>query len=210
MSTAPVVKPEVKAYDISLGVSSYIAAGSYELLNNPLPGTDFFSRIGRKVQPKSVHIRGIIRPIPTLAADIAPDVLRTLLVWDKQCNAATASVQDILRDANSGGSTSVLSHVNLDNRERFIILRDQHFPTTKLLVANQELWAPLDQVKPSFNFDWFVKLPKTLHSSFNGGSSGTITDMTTGSLFLFTILGNSANNFEWELAYTSRYRFYDV
>jgi len=203
-----VLKPELKAQDISIGVAEFILVGSVELLN-PLSAGGFpWNRIGRKVTGKSVHIRGVIRPITGLATDIEPDILRLICVYDKQVNGAPFTINDILQDCNAGASTSVLSQINLGNRERFEILRDIHFPTPKVIAVNQELIQALDQVKPSYNLDWFIPLNKKT-TTFNQLSNGNMGDITTGAISLFSICGDSANNYKWNLVYTSRYRFYD-
>jgi len=204
----PMVKPELKAYDVAAG-SSQFNAGRFELLNVVTQGDDRFNRQGRKIKMKNLHIRGKIQPTTGGITDLIPDFLRFIILYDKQSNAAVPIPADLIRDSNPAAISSSFSFLNLDNRDRFEILRDISFPTPKVIQANLELLQPLDQIKPSYNVDIFIDL-KGKDVMFNGQNSGTISDITTGSLFLYTQCTESVNFNLWDLTYCSRIRYYDA
>ena len=115
------------------------------LLNNITQGADATQRIGRKVQIKSIRVRVSVRinddyvtEVPdtnnvlvdyeTKSSSYAnPQSCRLVLVWDKQPNGIIAGSGQVFESMNGyNGSDSMM---NLDNRDRFVILADE----TKIL-----------------------------------------------------------------------------
>ena len=108
------------------------------LLNNVTLGTDATQRIGRKIQIKSfrVQVNASLDPAVngTQIADGADfdtamspvglsQTVRLVVVWDKQANGVQAMSTDVFVDMNGwNGSTS---HMQLNNRDRFVILADE-------------------------------------------------------------------------------------
>jgi len=111
---------ELKTIDSGVGGSNGLAAGQFSLLNGVATGTDYTSRIGRRICNKSLLYRLIVFPIIT-ASDQTGSVLRVILLWDMQTNAALPAVTDILN------TSDVMSPMNLNNRDRFKIIKDQWF-----------------------------------------------------------------------------------
>lgn len=112
------------------------------ILNNVTQGTDATQRIGRKIQIKSIRIL-ITAKVYTSQIDTAgeetagppltyeesanpavpPQTARVVLVWDKQPNGQQATSFDVFTDMNGKRGSS--SMMNLDNRDRFVILADE-------------------------------------------------------------------------------------
>lgn len=111
------------------------------LLNNITQGADATQRIGRKIQIKSIRVRVSVRinDDVTTAVPVTNNVLtqydtvtstygtpmsvRLVLVWDKQPNGSQAGSGQVFESMNGfNGSDSMM---NLDNRDRFVILADE-------------------------------------------------------------------------------------
>lgn len=205
---------EIKSVDVVnpngtgvAGVWTLNTTATITALNLITSGSASWQRVGRKVHLKSVHIRGYVNIGNPVAQE---DYGRMMVVYDKQPNGALPTIQDILLDQiNSGTDVSLsqrLSGINLNNRDRFEILRDQQF------------WLP-PTANTSFTLAPGVAFPMTIkmfidlkgrETTYRADSSpGVIGDISTGSLLLITF-GNYASGTEgYNLALTSRVRFYD-
>lgn len=97
------------------------AAAAFTLLTAPVQGSDFVNRIGRRIIVKSVFVRGYIQTEGSLtqaAAGAPAQQCRLIILVDMQPNGAVPAITDILE--------GVAPHyqLNLNNRDRFKILRD--------------------------------------------------------------------------------------
>jgi len=195
-------KSELKAFDLAQIATSMSTAGVFTLLNVPENGPELYQRVGRRIYMKSVHIRGTV----LAAATTTQDYGRIIVFYDSQPNGAAPTLAALLADSNAGHATAVTSEINLDNRERFKILRDMPFllpscTNTAGVITNLGMQ---DTVKQSMQFDEFIKL-KGLETVYNGTNGGTIADITSGSLFVVTFSGIGNYNTSW----SSRLRYYD-
>lgn len=77
-------------------------------------------RIGKKIVVKSIYLRGVIVHQPT-AAISGGNTVRIMIVNDKQANGAAFTVGQVLNPQ------SYLAHRNLENVDRFRVLRDSTF-----------------------------------------------------------------------------------
>jgi len=204
-----VMKPELKAFDISAGFSYFTNVATFELLCIPKKGTDRFERIGRKIRLKNVHVKGKIFPSSLVTTNILPEYLRYLIIWDKQPNGVPPVAADLLKDSTLAAVTNVYSFINLDNRDRFEILRDVSFPCAAVGLGPYENISPLDEIKPSFNIDQFIPL-NGKEMVFNALSAGNAGDITSGALYVVTCCQDLANDSKWVMTYSSRTRYYDV
>lgn len=186
---------ELKAWDILPTNTVCSTTASFTLLNGVPAGTDIWNRTGRKIMLKSIQVRGTILPTST---SVTCD--RMMLIYDKQWNGATPVAADVLTSANSTGvSATALDFLNLTNRERFIVIRDAHWPNTSAQSAADPL---SDQSKTSF--DWFVDL-RGLPTIFTVTGGVTAASIQTGALFLFffsTSVTGAIVNFATRLRYT--------
>ena len=113
---------------------------------------------------KNIRIRGTL--LPSAATVIG--CVRVAVVYDRQPNGAAAAVGDIFQDCTAGAATNFDSGVNMSNKNRFTILRDQVFN----IDAAQSIVHAID---------WFI--PCRLQAEYKA-SGGTIGDITTGSVLL--------------------------
>jgi len=187
---------ELKFNDTVSATYNCDTTGSVTALNLLAVGSGATDRDGRQITCKSVAVQGLLAPI-----DGATNACycRVMLVWDSQCNGgAIATITQILNAATS------LTNTNLDNRERFTILRD--FKYAMGSTSNTATQAVSNSPNTT-NIDWFVPL-KGMVTTYNSGTTAAITSIATGALLLVTI-GNQATTDCGAFIATTRLRFYD-
>lgn len=141
------------------------AFGAGTLLNGCANGSDASTRIGRKITLKSLLLRYTFR---TGTSSTWGCKVRILVVYDKQANSAAPAITDILL-ADEFNSPN-----NLSNRDRFVTIFDQI--TDSFGAGTGEIASASDVLYKKLNFE----------TMFNSGSAGTIGDITSGSIYVFT------------------------
>lgn len=155
---------------VGAGTGGIAGTAQLELLNGLTQGTDSITRIGRKICMKSIQGRWTFT-LQNTAAGVFPAGLvggqvRLLIVYDKQANGAAPAATDILQ-----GTGIIQAPLNLNNRERFIVLVD------KFITLD-----PNDMQSGMIRF--YKKLPRDARDViFNAGNAGTIGDIQTGSVY---------------------------
>lgn len=170
---------ELKYKDTNFGGAAtykYDTVGTVVALNLIAVGDDNNTRDGRQITCKSVQVTGVIAPVDQTTSAC---LCRTMLVWDKSPNsgAAVATITDILYASYSTSMT------NLDNRERFTILRDSKVAIGGInATAGTSTYAGAPTTS---EIDWFVPLNglKTTYS----GTTNLIGSIGSGALLLVTI-----------------------
>lgn len=176
-------RTEVKSFDVqinppALRIPTYATVPTFSEpavqftgiteLNDVQQGAAFFERIGSKIVIKSIHL-GL-----TLNATTATTMgsARVMLLYDRQSNGASPAFADLLR-INTAGAAILTSGLNMQNKSRFLILRDQYFN--------------LDPAQSLFHtLNWHVK--GRWETEFKA-SGNTIGDIATGSLLLVVFSG---------------------
>lgn len=210
-SARPAPYGEIKSWDVSPNPANIIRIqdtphgnGSNDLSTGLIclncgiqPGSAFYQRIGTKINMKSVHIRwamGWTYAALTSAAGAAYNEIRVMLVYDRQPNGAYPGIADIL-GVNDTGSVTMNAGINMANRSRFTMLRDQMFD-----------FDAASQIGKTCN--WYVKL-KGLETEYKAGTAD-IAAISTGSLlFLFWYDGEGAVVQPDIVDFESRVRYYD-
>lgn len=186
---------ELKYVDVASTAYACDTTGSVAALNLIAQGDDVTNRQGRQVSLKSCRVFGIVGPQD---ASTLTNLARVMLVWDSQPNSgALPAITDILT------ASTAIAHTNLDNRQRFTILRDWkesfgvYDTTATQAVAGTPMVATLD---------WYVPL-KGIKTTYSG-TTATIGVVATGSLLLVTV-GQRAAGAGSTAQLTSRVRFTD-
>lgn len=204
-------KHEIKSVDVPASNTAISTTASFALLNGMVQGTTQWNRIGRRVQMKSIAIRGRIYYNQAGGAPGA-DYLRVMLIYDRQPNGAAPAIGDIIAATDQAGTTTTtcFDGLNMSNADRFKVLREYvlHIPSPAAIAggANQALQV---EGAEKLGFKWFVKLGG-LETHFKTGNAGTIADISTGSLYLVTFGQQAAADAQWGLTISARLRFDDL
>lgn len=142
-------------------------------LNTMVRGFGNGNMTGNKITVKRVSYRYGINPVALTFGQC----IRVVLVWDKQPNGNLPIWTDVFDDAGTGvGSDFVLSHINIDKRRRFVVLKDDNFP------------IPGDGAAVSYNMSGSVVINKD--SVYVDGAGSRVVP-TSGALFLLYICYNN-------------------
>lgn len=160
-------RAEFKSYETTLTGGYFSSTPAFATLNCPAPGTGLNQRIGRQITLRSIELRLGQQVLGTANTG---SWVRAVVFYDRQTNAATPAVTDLLMAAD------VWSPRNLDNRHRFSILHDD---------LKYCAYQPDGQAGHVMYFYRKLRHPTT----FNAVGGGTVADITSGGLFLL-LLGN--------------------
>lgn len=181
---------ELKATDVTIANTSPSSTGSVVLLNGIAAGDDYTNRDGRKIMMKSILMRLCLKADTTQSSTVG-EVLRVIVVYDRQCNGVALTGANVLQSAVWNAP------VNLDNRERFKILYDNTLTVPGWYVAAGNLTGGSPTIR---NIKVFKKLNLDVTYS---GTANTVGSIATGSLYLLTF---SQYNKAW-MDYYIRVRF---
>lgn len=163
-------------------------------------------RIGRKVTIKTIQVRGnvYLEQALTMASGTTPQITaKVMLIWDAQPNGTIATVSDIWQVAGTPHS-----YLNLDNRDRFRVLRSEVFTMDAMLISSVATQSVAAWNRTQHNFEWYVK-NLNLEVIFNGTNGGTIGDISSGALILAFICDVAASATDTNCKWVSRVRFED-
>lgn len=211
-------RPELKFVDVldsATQAFSTIAAGGTATgcVNIVNEGSGAWNRIGRRINMKSIEVRICLANLPAATPAAGAQIYRILLVYDAQWNGSSGFTYASLLQSRSiagAGATGILSPVNLDNRDRFLILRDWIW--TDVSVKN--VLDPLDTAANASSA-MCARLPRQLHwyhklrglETVFGASTGSSTDINTGALLLITVCSAATPYLTCNVS--TRLRFYD-
>jgi len=186
---------ELKYFDVASATYACDTTGAVTLLNGIAQGDDVTTRDGRVVFNASCRVIGKFTGQDGIVSD---SLCRVMLVWDMNNNSAAAVplITDILT-----ASTSI-SHLNLNNRARFVILRDH-----MVSYGAHDITTATSTFSSSPNtgeLDWYVRLGKS--KTIYSGTTGVIGSIASGALYLVTI-GDQAAGAGYSFQATSRVRF---
>lgn len=202
---------ETKAVDLLVNNSALNATGTVTALNLMSAGTSFFNRIGRRVELKNLTFSGQIVPLRTVAAQ---EYARIVVFYDRQTNGAAPAVGDVLLTVNQSGTatTTSLSGINLNNRDRFRIFIDERITLPSQTVTAGQVTTPgwVDPVKTTFNIKRFVKLDREVTQFKADSTPGVVGDISTGGLFCLTLSDAAAGSEGFQFQFESRLRYNDI
>lgn len=189
------VRPELKSVDVYQGLTEVPSATAgiitnYIYLLNGAPVNDTISgRNGRKIFVKSLFLRwrAHLDTAPTGGRQLG-DFMRVAIVWDKAPNGVGppggSEAGPFWRDSLifkdlSLTATGVTSPVNLDYRDRFVVLSDQTVP-----VACTQLPGTVEK---------YLRINKeTIYNQ--AATAGDFGSIQSGALYLVIIPGNYTSN----------------
>lgn len=218
-------RPELKFIDIPQTQSQVpaVSPGAFggSLVNGINQGTGQYNRIGRLISSKYLEIKwcGAMSDADVLAFNPKrPFQVRVFVIIDHQCNGAAPTISEMFANNRYDGvaSTNTMSQVNMQNRSRFTVLRDELFTigcngAGNTLYGGEALLPEFFSAQPR---TWKIDLKglKTTYKSTGGGSLWT--DVSTNSIWFGffkddqSSTAGAANPIS--LNYTARLRYYDV
>lgn len=192
-------------------------AATVSVLPVPKLGSAFFNRLGNRTRGLSLTFTGNISLTGTNAAALSEEFMRFIVFYDRRPNGAVPTPQDLIADTDSSGTqtTNIRSAVNMNNRDRFIILRDRKvlLPPVGVNGAPSALAATLitdmsNDTHSGFKFMEFIPL-KGLETIYNSNGAGTIADISAGALNILVANSDASGSPAWQFTANVRYRFLD-
>lgn len=202
-------KAELKCLDtgVSQAFANIAAPPTFVCLNPVTVGAEIYQRTGRKTYNKSLHLKGMVYPANGTPSG-EPAFLRLVLLYDSQANAANPAIATVFKDTNAVAATNVFSELNLDNRERFKVLREWKWYMGRTTNVTNLGQAQLEDGSQCLIIDEFVKL-KRIETIFNATNGGTIADIQSGSLLLVPMCDSVSTSAAWVCTLSARLRYYD-
>lgn len=168
-----------------------------QLLNGIALGSENNNRIGRKVLLKSLYLRLFISKVAGTAQNYSFPV-RILIVYDRQTNGAAPALSDILSSATGA---AVESPNNLNNVDRFYTCYD---------ITREVQVTGGNSTNYTFTGVYMTKYCKlNLPQTFKSSAGTTVSDIATGSMYLFAIADSTAATAICSVAGIARLRFCD-
>jgi len=180
---------ELKGVDTNLSltvISTSTTNASSFLLNAVAPGSGSFNRIGRKIQCKSLRIKGGCNFVmtPSAAGVVEANSLRMVVVWDRQPNSGTIPTWNAIFGATDQAGTetsTILSPLSYDNMSRFTVLKDKAIDCVTV-PGNVVSTAVITQF---YTIDEYIALGNR-ETTYSGQSATcTIADISTGALYVY-------------------------
>lgn len=195
-----------------------LATGEYDpatvlCLNAMIAGTGPSTRLGRTIHMKSITIafQFDLAKI-TQSADVEGDVtVYVALVLDKQTNAAQLSSEDVFTNPGIGFSTAVQPFPNMENTDRFRVLKRRNFKMARAGVGMMGNVPSTDADEYSYgrvtkDFTWHVNL-RNMKVLYDDTTGGTIANIRDKSLHVVCFCDVSGSGLAPKISYTSRLRY---
>lgn len=207
----------LKSLDVTLSGSIVSAATAVAVaLPIPLIGAGFMNRLGNRTRGVSLQLTGFIGQTTTNGTNSSEQVARIIVLYDRQTNGALPAIGTIMGDTIAAGTTSVngpLSGLNVNNRDRFMVLRDRKVLLPEVGGSGVTMDANVvtstnDQGKGSLSYNEFIKL-KGLETCYNTTAAGTISDISAGSFIVLAYCSDAAGNATWNFTCQARFKFLD-
>lgn len=188
---------EVKGMDTLLSLNPIISTtgtnGSIFVVNLVPPGSASYNRIGRKIQHKSLRVKGSLLFTTSATAttgDQEGNYVRMIIVWDKQPSSGSIPTFDTIFGVTAQDgteSTTRLSPLKYDNMDRFKVLKDCMYVMNPRVIASG---GTTNQNEQLVAFDEFIKVSgETVYSGQS--ATQTIADISSGGLYVIFRANNN-------------------
>ncbi len=182
---------ENKFFDTLLGGTAFATAGVvFSPSLNLIPqGVTESTRVGRKCIIKKINLMGFL--LLNSGTAQTTDTYRVMLVLDKQCNGAAATVLGVLETADEK------SFNNLSNSNRFTVLKNWYGSINKTADIGTNINATMKTLK----YNKACNIPIEFSST-----TGAITEIRSNNLFL---IGLTSTGTTLSISHNTRVRFSD-
>lgn len=203
-----------------VGPLSLKKAGSIQILcQMPVEGPGVWNRISRRTRGHSLEIKGYIKPSLANATAQPAQYARVIVVYDRQANGAVPTLATVLAQYGYDGTayTDCYAGLNVDQRDRFKILRDRKILLPPLGVngvaattSSAAAFSSNGDLSDSLlNFHEYILLGDA-ETQYKATSSGGVTDISTGAYHIITFASDDASaTSAWIFTFSTRYRFRD-
>lgn len=196
--------------DAGLGVYFYLYTdpppGFFTFM--PVEGPALWNRVGRKISLKALHITGGV----INHADATEDLLRWIIVYDKQPNGAVPLWSDVVQQTSYDGTVTNQPQggLNMSNQERFDVLLDYQWKSPFVTRGPPCIIGQTDTTDNAEKAPWSFDMIIPLNDRIVGfqSSGGTISDVSTGSIIIFC--GLIENDETWFLRCATRLLYTDA
>lgn len=191
------------------------------LINGTDVGADIKQRIGRRITMKSLQLRMTISGTNNPINEYTSSVVRILVIYDRQSNAATGSpnFNDIFDQSMITTTATSVSHYvncgkNMANKDRFLFLLDKTYTVEQIYgIVSGLPPIPADSnhvTTKVIQKNFYINL-KNLNVSYNG-IGNTLANINEGALYVTALCNKSNTGFSdavW-VEFASRVRYVDV
>ncbi len=185
---------EKKFFDGSKGNTSISATGTItdDSLNEIAQGDGESNRDGRKIIIKSVHVKGLVKADAATTPTTTGNRIRIIMYLDKQANGATATVADLLEDADINGFR------NLSNSGRFTFWYDRSMDLNNIAGSYDGAGDQFGEMHKGFKINKSCDIPVQFNST-----AGAITELTSNNIGMCMIdeEGNSTAQYRWRVRF---------
>lgn len=193
-------------------------SAGWTLMNAIQQGDAFYQRDGNKINMRNIHLRGYLHPRVTSPTGedeyvSSPGKIRMIIVYDRQPTGAVPTNGDLLRshDQSGSASTSDCSEINLNNRDRWAILRDKEWfiPSFTYKTSTREFTGAhaLGYVgmEDPYCVNEFIKL-KDLGVTYKGNATPmTVAHVSTGAVWMVLLKSGTNVHMAFEGGWRIRY-----
>jgi len=178
--------------------------GDIATINLVEPGTGSFNRIGRKIYPQSLRVKGLLFSTSVSNAENA-NWVRMVVVHDKQPSGVLPTFNTIFGDTEFDGTetSTITSNLKYDNTDRFRVLRDKHYILQYTVPGSSGAFECVAYIDEFIN----LKGIETVYSAQT--SPTTIADISSGSIYVIFRAWDGTNNAAQLANCTARLRYYD-
>jgi len=179
------------------------------LLNAIQPGTGSFNRTGRKITMKSlrVFLHFTLERVSG-SGNLPGNAARIAVVYDRQPSGVLPAFDEIFAHTTQAGTvaTDFFDNLRFDNTERFRVLRDARIGCRSLSYPSADGFGGFEH----YVWEEFIPL-NGMETVFQGNASpATITDVSTGAIYLIVRAEKDAADSVWKIDKGSfaRLRYY--
>lgn len=190
-------RPELKFIDTQTTAEATSNTWKVNLINGVATGTDITNRIGRKITLKSLLVRlNVYNSMATNTTNPQGVMGRIVLIYDTQPNSGTTPTGTDIFTTNTP-----FGFMNLNNRDRFKVLKDWQYAIGAWLISGTGLLAA---GSPENKMKTFYK--KINYDEIFSGVGNTQGDIATGAMYLCHVCDVNLGGF---IDWGTRVRFID-
>lgn len=211
---------EKKGLDTLMTIAGPISASASAntdsfVMNLVVPGTGSMNRIGRKINNKSLRLRGTAAyryALQTTTNNVSQAILRMVVVWDSQPSGVLPAWDVIFGITDQAGAetSTILAPPKYDNMDRFTVLKDVTIVPNEVGTLPATGGTGGNVINNIYHYDEYISLGNR-ETVYQAGA-GTIADISSGGLYVFYRASADTNDIaDWSISSSSfgRLRYSD-